>query len=287
MTIETQTYASADGTRLNGFRAGAVSPRGVVFVCHGLGEHCRRYDHVTAALNAVGITVYGCDLHGHGRSGGKRGHAERWQRYVDDMLALHRAAVDDGLADLPWIQFGHSMGGLVAVHVALQQQKRLAGLALSGPLLGIALKVPPLKALAGNLLSSVLPALTLPNEIDASYISRDPLTVKAYIEDPLVHDRVSTRWFTEMNTALAAAQARAHELQLPIWLAHGLADRLTDPAGSRAFAGRVQGPCETHFLDGCYHEILNEREPERTQVLAILTSWVEKTAAAATAQTKP
>lgn len=273
--IATEVFHSADGTRLNGFRAAASEPRAALFLCHGLGEHCRRYDHVVAALNARGVSVYACDLRGHGRSGGPRGHVARWQDYVDDIGALYGAAERDGLRRLPWLQFGHSMGGLVAVHVALARQQELAGLALSAPLLGIAVAVPPLKAMLGNLLSSVWPTLTLANEIDSQYISRDPQTVTDYLNDPLVHDRVSTRWFTEMNRALAAAQSRAGELKLPVWLGHGTADRLTDPAGSRRFVAALGDRAEAHFYEGLYHEIFNEREPDRARVFDDLLNWID------------
>lgn len=267
-------FHAADGLRLNGFSAPAVEARGVVLLCHGLGEHCRRYDHVVTRLNKAGWTVYACDLRGHGQSAGKRGHIMAWSDYVGDMQGLYDAAASDGLAHLPWVQLGHSMGGLVAVHTALVQQKRLAGLALSAPLLGIAVKVPALKAMAGKVLSRLAPALTLANEIDARYISRDPEVVAAYQADRLNHDRVSARWFTEMLAALATAEAQLPQLKLPVWLAHGTADRLTDCGSSRRLAASFGGPVSSHFLDGYYHEIFNEPTAERERALKLLLDWL-------------
>ncbi len=49
-------------------------PRGVLVLCHGLGEHARRYDHVAERLTEIGLVVYAPDHRGHGRSGGKRLH---------------------------------------------------------------------------------------------------------------------------------------------------------------------------------------------------------------------
>ncbi|RMF18699.1 MAG: alpha/beta hydrolase [Candidatus Dadabacteria bacterium] len=275
MAIETLSLTSRDGTRLHGLRAlPATTPRAAVLICHGLGEHSGRYGHVIEALNAEGCAAYAVDLRGHGRSDGRRGHVMRWQEYVDDVAALFPVADADLPTEQPRLLLGHSMGGLVSVHTALAHGQRLKGLALSAPLLGIATPVPAIKNVAGRLLSRCWPTLTMANELDANLISRDPETVRAYLDDPLVHDRVSARWFTEMLAALEAAQARASELTMPLWLAHGTADGLTDPEGSRRFIERVKGPVTAHFLDGYYHEIFNEPPAERARAIELLVTWV-------------
>ena len=273
MTLQKTTFHSSDGTRLNGVYAIPDSPKRVVFICHGLGEHCRRYDHVIEALTNAGAAVYACDLRGHGRSDGRRGHIERWRQYVDDVASMFSTAEKDGLADAPWLLLGHSMGGLVAVHAARHHGKRLSALALSGPLLGIAVRVPPVKAAAGKLMSTVWPKLTLDNELQTAYISRDPDTVRAYEQDPLVHSKVSARWFTEMNKALQQAHHCAPALSLPLWLGHGAADKITDPEGSRRFLRQYGGMAESHFFDGLYHEIFNELQPDRDKVINNLVDW--------------
>src|SRR3546814_8716330 len=49
-------------------------PTGVLVLCHGLGEHARRYDHVAARLGELGLLVYAPDHPGHGPSCRKRVH---------------------------------------------------------------------------------------------------------------------------------------------------------------------------------------------------------------------
>lgn len=41
-------------------------PVATLVLVHGLGEHCRRYDHFIAACNEAGISVVSFDLPGHG-----------------------------------------------------------------------------------------------------------------------------------------------------------------------------------------------------------------------------
>src|SRR3954463_2947280 len=43
-----------------------ASPRGVLLLCHGLGEHAGRYGNVVDAVLPDGWAVYGLDLRGHG-----------------------------------------------------------------------------------------------------------------------------------------------------------------------------------------------------------------------------
>src|SRR5262245_25395283 len=44
------------------------SVHGVVQIAHGMGEHIGRYSDTIASLVSVGLTVYGSDHRGHGRT---------------------------------------------------------------------------------------------------------------------------------------------------------------------------------------------------------------------------
>ncbi len=50
------------------------TPKGIVNLVHGLGEHTGRYAHIAEALTKIGYNLIGFDLRGHGLSEGKRGH---------------------------------------------------------------------------------------------------------------------------------------------------------------------------------------------------------------------
>ena len=70
--------------------------------------------------------------------------------------------------------------------------------------------------------------------------------------------------------------ARAPQWTLPTLLLFAGDDKLVNPAGSRAFS-RV-APAHvvtTHCFETLYHEIFNEAEPARQQVLAHLKSWLD------------
>ena len=247
-------------------------PRGVVLLVHGLGEHAGRYDHVARRLNGWGFAVRGYDQYGHGESGGVRGALPARTRLLDDLADLiesSRARVRPGT---PLLLLGHSMGGLVAASFVAREMMRVDGLILSSPALAT-----PLTALQKLLLAIVpriAPNFTVGNGLDPQYISHDPAVVAAYKSDPLVHDRISGRLGRFIADEGAWVISRAGQWTVPTLLLYAGADRLVDPAGSRAFAAAApRDLVAAQCFDDLYHEIFNEADAE--PVFARLKDWLD------------
>lgn len=118
----------------------------------------------------------------------------------------------------------------------------------------------------------VLPAFSMSSGLRAEDLSRDPEVVRDYINDPLVHDRVTPR-FLDIREAGLWALTHAAELPLPLLLMHGTADRITSTQASIDFEADAGDRCSLQIWDGLYHEIHNE--PEKEQVLAYVVEWIE------------
>lgn len=254
------------------------APRGLVVLVHGLGEHAARYDHVARALNAAGWSVLAHDQRGHGRSGGPRGTLPRGDCLLEDLAqVLDRAPATGG----PRVLLGHSMGGALAARfVAEALSPRPAG--WSRPVQGLALSSP---ALAARLSAwqrwqlaigeRLLPDLAQRNGIDPRGLSHDEAVVAAFIADPLVHDRISARLARFILDAGEHVRAAAPRWALPTLLMWGGADRVVDPAGSRAFAAAAPPRVLTAWeFEAMRHEIFNE--PEREGVLMRLVQWLDR-----------
>ncbi|HEX3257537.1 MAG TPA: alpha/beta hydrolase [Pseudonocardia sp.] len=250
------------------------SPRGVLLLCHGLGEHAGRYGNVVEAVVPDGWAVYGLDQRGHGLSGGRRAHIERYADLLTDVDVFRRTVVDRH-PDLPVVLLGHSMGGQIALAYALDHQDDLAGLVLSAPALAGDVVPKPVVPLL-RALGRVAPRLRLAG-IDVTKISKDPAVVAAYQADRLVHHGKPTLALgLSIVGQFAVLPERARDLTLPLLLQHGSVDALTDPVGTRLLAATAGSADKTVlWYDGLWHEIYNE--PERARPLADLRAWLRRT----------
>ena len=260
---------TADGVTLAGQAWLPPQPRAVIAVVHGIAEHSGRYAFLAAMANRQGIGVVSVDLRGHGRSPGERSYVERFDDYLQDVDALLTKA-QEFAAGRPLFLMGHSMGGAIALCWLTQRGGPLAGLVLSSAALKIGGDVPRLLVALAPLLSRWLPHLR-GTRIDPALISRDAAAVATYVGDPLVSLQAPpARTGAELLRIMAVNRVSAPGLDVPVYLFHGDADRLTDPAGSREIFDLWGGPDRSLRLwPGSRHETLNDldREAVATELL--------------------
>lgn len=235
--------------------------RGHVVLAHGFAEHSGRYAHVAAALADADVSVWAPDHRGHGLSEGARADIESVWTAVDD-LDLFMDTVRQEAPSGPLFLVGHSMGGLIAAAYAQKHQERLAGLALSGPLLHVA---PEVVALADL---EEIPDLGL-----ADAVSSDPAVVQAYKDDPLVYLGPPPRGFLRSAGQVEDVRAALGQLTLPLLVMHGSADLLVSPQALKdVVAGVSSEDLTARLWPGMWHEIFNE--PGQAAVLAVLKNWI-------------
>jgi acylglycerol lipase len=248
-----------------------TEPKGIVCLVHGLGEHSGRYTHLAAFLNQAGYALLAFDLRGHGKSQGQRGHAPSYEALMEDISHFLEEAAK-GYPDRPCFLYGHSLGSMV-INYALHRHPQLAGAIVTGPAFRPAFEPPAWKLTLGKILYNLWPTFSMSNELDRQALSRDPQVVRAYNDDPLVHDRLTARFGMDFLQAGLWALEHAAEFPLPLLLMHGGADRITSAQASREFAAKAGDRCTLKIWDGFYHEIHNE--PEKEQVFAYLLEWLK------------
>lgn len=266
----------ADGVTLHMRWTMAASPKGTVLVVHGVGEHGGRYKNVEDALLPAGWNVFTYDHRGHGRSTGRRTHVDRFDVYADDLQRVFDEV--QSLAGKGKIfVWGHSMGGLITTVWAGLRRPAVWGAILVAPPYRIAVPVPKAKILAAKVLSNLVPTLSLANEVDPSWLARDPAVGRAYVTDALVERKATVRWGAEFLAAIDRVNARASEVQVPYLLLHGTGDKITASDGSKEFHAKTASSDKTLTLyDGYFHELHNEPEGERAKVFADVLAWLEK-----------
>lgn len=252
-----------------------------VFLCHGIGEHCGRYQRFVGQLEQARIASIRFDLRGHGQSSGVRGHVDQFADYVADLTSTidHFA---QHLADTPQFLFGHSMGALVALQYLLtcREPTAVKGLLLSSPGLVSTVPVPRYKTLISSALLPLLPRLRFRTGIRPQHLSADPRIHAALRDDPHMYSKVSLRWYAEYQRAAADCLIRANELRLPLYVCVGAADPIVSPEGARRLVDAASHGDKTLCVHpGLLHEPLNE--PAGESVGAAMVKWILAHSAAA------
>ena len=247
-------------------------PKAVICLVHGLGEHSGRYAHVAETLNQGGYAVIASDLRGHGKSGGKRGHAPSFNAFMDDMAVLLKEAAQRYVG-LPCFLWGHSLGGLLVSNYVLRRKPQLTGVVITSPGLRTAVADQKMKIKMASILGKLLPEMSMPTGLDAKLISRDPAVVERYVNDPLVHGTATLAMAKYTIEAIPYVFEHGSEWALPVLLMHGDADAIAYVSGSEELAKLIKQDCTLKIWPGLWHETHNE--PEKAQVLAYALGWLD------------
>jgi len=248
------------------------TPKAVVMLVHGLGEHCQRYDALGSHLTDAGYALSSMDLPCHGQSEGKRGHVDNFDVFQQAALSLYKQ-IDTRYPDTPVFLLGHSMGGLIAAHLLLNHQDKFNGALLSGAAIQSPQEPPGWQVAIIKAIAKLFPKAAM-LQLDASAISRDPKVVETYMNDPLVSkDKLSAQFLVSMTNTMDACKNDAGKINLPILIMHGSADVITAPQGSQLLHDSVSSDDKTLTVyQGLYHEIFNE--PEAQSIYAEIVDWM-------------
>jgi len=251
------------------------TPKALVCLVHGHGEHTGRYEHVGKALNEAGYALFGFDLRGHGKTGGTRGYIPSLEEALLDIQRF-LGFQEQNFPDTPIFLYGHSLGGMLALAYAIRRGDEIQGVIATGAFLRSPLWDQKAKVALAKMLGSLIPKLTLPSGLDPNILSRDPEVVKNYTGDPLVHDRASFGLVMATLTGIDLCFAHAKEITPPLFLMHGTEDKAAYASGSEEFAklaGETNKDITVKLWDGLYHEIHNE--PEQEEVFKFMIEWLD------------
>jgi len=268
-----RTIETSDGLRLflRCWRP-AGPERASVAIVHGYAEHSGRYERFACRFAPLGLALFACDLRGHGRSPGRRGHIHRFKDYLRDVEALVDCARRNAPAT-PLFLLGHSLGGLIAARYTEDFTPGLAGLILSSPFLQLRMPVPLWKRAAASVLTVLAPAMPMPSDIDLRLLTHDTAIVEETAHDPLSHQWATPRWFTETLGEQPIAIDQAPAIRPPVALLLAGDDRIADIGASEELAARTTAPVFARTYPGMFHELFNERD--REIVFQDVEAWIE------------
>ncbi|GJM39480.1 MAG: putative lysophospholipase [Acidimicrobiales bacterium] len=240
--------------------------KAAVLLLHGIAEHSGRYEHVGRRMADAGYDVVAIDHRGYGRSGGRRGHVDRWSQFTDD--------VEDHMTELstlgiPTVLLGHSMGGLMATRYVVDQRTQPDLLVLSGPALGA--EIPTHLRVAAPLIGRIMPTFEIKEPGDPSLLSTDDAVGEVFYADPYRVPFPTARLGWELMKAIQEARDGIANVTMPTLVQHGADDRLVPVEASEIF--ETLGSVTRIVYPGLRHEIYNE--PDRLAIIDEMITWID------------
>ncbi|XP_053526292.1 monoglyceride lipase isoform X5 [Artibeus jamaicensis] len=228
------------------------TPKALIFVSHGAGEHCGRYDELAQMLVGLELLVFAHDHVGHGQSEGERMVVSDFHVFIRDVLQ-HVDIMQKDYPGLPVFLLGHSMGGAIAILTAAEKPGHFSGMVLISPL------------------------------VLANPESATTFKVDLYNTDPLIcRAGLKVCFGIQLLNAVSRVERALPKLTLPFLLLQGSADRLCDSKGAYLLMESAKSQDKTlKIYEGAYH-VLHKELPEVTNsVFHEINMWVSQRTAAA------
>jgi alpha-beta hydrolase superfamily lysophospholipase len=272
------SFTDDEGVVIETVEWAVESPRAVIQLSHGIGEHARRYAPLAADLNRAGFTVVADDHRGHGATGmGQWGDAAKLGTLGPGGLRATVAAIDrfraltrERFPDVPLVLLAHSWGSLMGQIALNHRPDGYDGVILTGS----AYRVPGWMD-AGDL-NRKHKAL---GTTGAEWLSRDPAVAAAWLEDPLTFPAQTAKLIGLRDSLRLLGRPAKHlPASLPLLLQVGSDDTL---GGGRSVERLARAYRERSGLrdvtvkvyDGARHEVFNETN--RDEVIADLVGWID------------
>lgn len=265
------SWLTDDGLKIHALHWPHEEPRAVIGFVHGMGEHAPRYHEIATAFQAAGFACLAYDRRGHGRSAGKRGHTPSYTAYLDEVGTL-LDKMQTLYPDQARFLYGHSMGGNLVLSYLLSGAVQVAGIIASAPWIELSFKPSPLKVQGAKWIRALLPALSMKNELDPAHLSRDAQAVADYVNDPLVHDKITPNTGVFMLEKAAFLNEYSGKIHVPLLIIHGTDDQIIDFGAAKRFAERLDGPVTFKAWEGGYHEL--HHDTCKAEVINYTLQWL-------------
>lgn len=277
------------------------SPKALVLIIHGLGEHSGRYLRFAEYLTERSYAVAAYDHRGHGQSDpddlGFIPGDDGFHQMVDD-LAFMAGEISSMFPGLPQILFAHSMGSFVTQRFLQLHKTDAAGVIYSG-----SNGKPPALIYAGRLLARLIAAFKgdahrsdlmrnitfapynsrfKPTRTRHDWLSRDPDEVDGHVNDPLCGFTPSASFFVDFFSGLITLHKHepfsGRQPNTPLMIISGSKDPVSAMGtGIKRLKQKLRTSGESKLTVVEYknarHELLNEIN--RDEVMNDILNWIE------------
>ncbi|XP_010534286.1 PREDICTED: caffeoylshikimate esterase-like isoform X3 [Tarenaya hassleriana] len=266
-------------------------PLGLVAVVHGFTGESSWFLQLTSILFAKsGFIAVAIDHQGHGFSDGLGAHIPDINPVVDDCISFFDDFRSRHVSpDLPCFLYSESLGGAIALYIAIRQKSRWDGLILNGAMCGISAKFKPPWPLEHLLfvVATLIPTWrVIPTRGSIPDLSfKEPWKKKLALASPrrtVARPRAATAY--ELVRVCKDLQGRFEEVEVPILIVHGGDDVVCDPACVEELHRRAKSVDKTiKIYPGMWHQLVGEPEENCDLVFSDMLEWLRSRASRAAA----
>ncbi|MHA1266612.1 MAG: lysophospholipase [Candidatus Helarchaeota archaeon] len=236
----------------------------ILIGCHGAsgdGEYFVLFaDQIVEQTDSA---FYILDYRGHGRSEGKKGDIKDFQSYIDDLDEFLRF-IQQQYPAKPLFLMGESMGGIVSLNYVAQNPRRVQGLIEFAPAVRFHLRsfsiTDLFKALGWFFIHLVRPGKCVIKVKGQEKMGiRNPLHQQYDFENPYHLEKVSPRYFLQINKYSKKAYKIGEEISIPIIIFQGEADKAVSVEGVQAFFRTISSEDkELLLIPEAYHVLFTD-----------------------------
>ena len=257
------------------------SPRAVIQLVHGLGEHALRYERLAGELVAAGYEVWADEHRGHGATGLAQSGGEREQlgrlgkgghdAAVDAVRAFGRL-IRAARPKTPFVLLGHSWGSFIAQILLDTDPRPYDAVVLSGT---------AYRTLFDMNSGDLNARFRSRGRTGYEWLSRGPAILAAAAADSLMFNASAIKVFGIRNSLRSLGRPRpglAAERDVPVLMLVGSKDPLGGERSvaklAAAYTARAGLTDVTAIVyPGAQHEVFNETN--RAEVVADLLAWLD------------
>ena len=254
-----------------------ATPRAVIRLAHGLGEHALRYEGLVATLVSEGFEVWADEHRGHGATG-----LEQWEGNLTKLGKLGPGGMPATVAairaftgiirqehpGIPLFFLGHSWGSIIG-QIILNQggASDYEGVILTGT----AYRMPGFMY-SGDLNSKHKHL----GGIGAEWLSRDVAVHEAWRDDPLTFVADTLKLLGVVDAARLIGTPKQLDQDIPILIMIGSDDTLGGEKSvtklANSYLAKGSSDVEVVVYEGARHEIFNETNKD--EVMNDLVGWL-------------
>ncbi|MEQ6389777.1 alpha/beta hydrolase [Bacillaceae bacterium S4-13-58] len=246
--------------------------KGTVVIVHGAFEHSGRYDAVAKRFTQEGYHVVTGDLPGQGKTDGERGHIDSFTQYLDTIEKwVHKAEE----FKLPIYALGHSMGGLAVSRTLQEKSLPITAVILSSPCIGIVDEPSKGVQAFSKICNVIAPTLLVSGNLNPLHVTRNEEVRERDLNDSLIVQKISVRWFSELQNAMLQVQEKVQQYpNIPTLVMQAGDDKLVRKEVVHQWYKQLPVTNKKYKeWEGLYHEILFE--PEGEEVFQMALSFIK------------